>query len=196
MFCLMLSFGCCTHSSLRYMLLHIIIILFLLLVCILCSYFCFFFLMIRRPPRSTRTDTLFPYTTLFRSGGRRRRRRGSRRCRCSSAAVRPAPAGRSHSVGRDPARRRSRPRGRRRAAPRPARRWTPAFLRLEPGLRSASGCRRRCSRTPDRCRQTLTGGPSHGRRSRAHRTLAPSAVPQRTTLLGTTAPPHISAASP
>src|SRR3546814_15275929 len=33
-----------------------------------CFYcFCFFFLMIRRPPRSTRTDTLFPYTTLFRS---------------------------------------------------------------------------------------------------------------------------------
>src|SRR3546814_15936931 len=29
-----------------------------------------FFLMIRRPPRSTRTDTLFPYTTLFRSPGR------------------------------------------------------------------------------------------------------------------------------
>src|SRR3546814_2084452 len=44
---------------------------------ILSSFFCavllfvsllfFFFLMIRRPPRSTRTDTLFPYTTLFRS---------------------------------------------------------------------------------------------------------------------------------
>src|SRR3546814_19783348 len=33
--------------------------------------FCFFFLMIRRPPRSTRTDTLFPYTTLFRSVARR-----------------------------------------------------------------------------------------------------------------------------
>src|SRR3546814_2571757 len=31
--------------------------------------FFFFFLMIRQPPRSTRTDTLFPYTTLFRSGG-------------------------------------------------------------------------------------------------------------------------------
>src|SRR3546814_13319605 len=31
------------------------------------SSFLFFFLMIRRPPRSTRTDTLFPYTTLFRS---------------------------------------------------------------------------------------------------------------------------------
>src|SRR3546814_21005058 len=29
--------------------------------------FLFFFLMLRRPPRSTRTDTLFPYTTLFRS---------------------------------------------------------------------------------------------------------------------------------
>src|SRR3546814_8151801 len=34
-----------------------------MLVC--CDYF--FFLRIRRPPRSTRTDTLFPYTTLFRS---------------------------------------------------------------------------------------------------------------------------------
>src|SRR3546814_12037310 len=37
-----------------------------------------FFLMTRRPPRATRTDTLFPYTTLFRSagdrGGRHRRR--------------------------------------------------------------------------------------------------------------------------
>src|SRR3546814_16906534 len=30
-------------------------------------YFLIFCLMIRRPPRSTRTDTLFPYTTLFRS---------------------------------------------------------------------------------------------------------------------------------
>src|SRR3546814_12268674 len=42
----------------------------------MCLFFCsvyyllfFFFLMIRRPPRSTRTDTLFPYTTLFRSPG-------------------------------------------------------------------------------------------------------------------------------
>src|SRR3546814_9007922 len=35
---------------------------FVLIICVL-----FFFLMIRRPPRSTRTDTLFPYTTLFRS---------------------------------------------------------------------------------------------------------------------------------
>src|SRR3546814_16736052 len=39
-------------------------------LCTLCLYVflrLFFFLMIRRPPRSTRTDTLFPYTTLFRS---------------------------------------------------------------------------------------------------------------------------------
>src|SRR3546814_15218273 len=35
----------------------------------------FFFLMIRRPPRSTRTDTLFPYTTLVRSQMERRRAR-------------------------------------------------------------------------------------------------------------------------
>src|SRR3712207_9300009 len=38
------------------------------------TYFCFFFLMIRRPPRST----LFPYTTLFRSGPAQRARRDQR----------------------------------------------------------------------------------------------------------------------
>src|SRR3546814_20811757 len=32
------------------------------------SFYIFFFFMIRRPPRSTRTYTLLPYTTLFRSG--------------------------------------------------------------------------------------------------------------------------------
>src|SRR3546814_13806494 len=50
---------------------------FLLVLCFFCYYracgllfiLFFFFLMIRRPPRSTRTDTLFPYTTLFRSRG-------------------------------------------------------------------------------------------------------------------------------
>src|SRR3546814_8368476 len=40
--------------------------------------------MLRRPPRSTRNDTLFPYTTLFRSHplapARRRARRGGKRC--------------------------------------------------------------------------------------------------------------------
>src|SRR3546814_15028885 len=50
-----------------------------LLVIVLVSYFFFFFLMIRRPPRSTRTDTLFPYTTLFRSHRGHRRASPSRR---------------------------------------------------------------------------------------------------------------------
>src|SRR3546814_6652217 len=44
----------------------------MLLICLVVSGFflstlLFFFLIRRRPPRSTRTDTLFPYTTLFRS---------------------------------------------------------------------------------------------------------------------------------
>src|SRR3546814_6871807 len=55
----------------------------------LVSFFCFlslrdfffFFLMIRRPPRSTRTDTPFPYTTLFRSTASGRHRRGSANAR-------------------------------------------------------------------------------------------------------------------
>src|SRR3546814_3886829 len=37
--------------------------------------------MIRRPPRSTRTDTLFPYTTLFRSTAVRLRHPGPGKCR-------------------------------------------------------------------------------------------------------------------
>src|SRR3546814_8181857 len=57
----------------------------------------FFFLMIRRPPRSTRTDTLFPYTTLFRSHKRFdqhgsldrhvQRSRNARARRCIRAAI-------------------------------------------------------------------------------------------------------------
>src|SRR3546814_6540207 len=54
---------------------------------------CIFFLMIRRPPRSTRTDSLFPYTTLFRSRGpvaatrsRAARARVSARDRAAGAA--------------------------------------------------------------------------------------------------------------
>src|SRR3546814_6318324 len=46
----------------------------LLFLCIFRSAHTVFFLMIRRPPRSTRTDTLFPYTTLFRSALDLRRR--------------------------------------------------------------------------------------------------------------------------
>src|SRR3546814_13996530 len=41
--------------------------MWMLCVSVYMVYFFVFFLMIRRPPRSTRTDTLFPYTTLFRS---------------------------------------------------------------------------------------------------------------------------------
>src|SRR3546814_691124 len=37
----------------------------------------FFLLTIRRPPQSTRTDTLFPYTTLFRAGVDQRRQRNA-----------------------------------------------------------------------------------------------------------------------
>src|SRR3546814_2889177 len=56
-----------------------------------CSSVFFLFLIIRRPPRSTRTDTLFPYTTLFRSVSGHRwappRSRG-RRCAARSARSR------------------------------------------------------------------------------------------------------------
>src|SRR3546814_9791383 len=51
-----------------------------------------FFLMLRRPPRSTRTDTLFPYTTLFRSQqGRmyRSQRAGSTRLQDTPLTARP-----------------------------------------------------------------------------------------------------------
>src|SRR3546814_16956854 len=44
-----------------------------------------FFLMIRRPPRSTRTDTLFPYTTLFRSRIGRQVERGDMPCKIGVA---------------------------------------------------------------------------------------------------------------
>src|SRR3546814_9670147 len=58
--------------------------------------------MIRRPPRSTRTDTLFPYTTLFRSAGAdRRRARGLGQRRADGA---PGPAGRPDRPHRDRAR--------------------------------------------------------------------------------------------
>src|SRR3546814_12932058 len=67
-------------------------------------YFFFFFLMIRRPPRSTRTDTLFPYTTLFRSseGGL-----APERCRPRRALGRRA-VGRTGVSGRSRRRRRQR----------------------------------------------------------------------------------------
>src|SRR3546814_9399961 len=48
----------------------------------------FFFLMIRRPPRSTRTDTLFPYTTLFRSRSWSWSLRRSDRCKACRRSAR------------------------------------------------------------------------------------------------------------
>src|SRR3546814_1574777 len=55
--------------------------------CAMCGSLCVFFLMIPRPPRSTRTDTLFPYTTLFRSC--EASRAGTRGLRGASVARRP-----------------------------------------------------------------------------------------------------------
>src|SRR3546814_2853764 len=75
--------------------------------------------MIRRPPRATRTDTLFPYTTLFRSGGGvdlgaeegPARRHALCRDLCEGRTRRPGSAGaRGVQQGRDD------PRGQRRVA--------------------------------------------------------------------------------
>src|SRR3546814_4685049 len=56
--------------------------------------------MIRRPPRSTRTDTLFPYTTLFRSGSRPRaeaRGRGQIALRAADDRPRPLQGGQRYA---------------------------------------------------------------------------------------------------
>src|SRR3546814_18058336 len=72
----------------------------------------FFFLMIRRPPRSTRTDTLFPYTTLFRSGAGpvllavRRQEKGRAQTPCGAQEGEARPPRRHDEEGdphRDPA---------------------------------------------------------------------------------------------
>src|SRR3546814_12644446 len=102
----------------------------------------FFFLMILRPPISTRTDTLFPYTTLFRSRpAPPRLRRGSRRAtpdravrsraaRCPAGAG-PPPAGARATMrgrpgpGRPPPVRRGPPPGRSRGPAGGARRRAP-----------------------------------------------------------------------
>src|SRR6056297_1622757 len=61
-----------------------------------------FFLMRRRPPRSTRTDTLFPYTTLFRSGRPAVRCPHLRRDRRTWSRSRPLTAGRRPRLGPRP----------------------------------------------------------------------------------------------
>src|SRR3546814_18745635 len=94
--------------------------------------------MIRRPPRSTRTDTLFPYTTLFRSAGTHARRTaaadaavadddpwlGQRGMRAPRAAPRrlpllAPPASRADRMGRHPAHGPPRPPGRHRICANP-----------------------------------------------------------------------------
>src|SRR3546814_17243297 len=65
--------------------------LFVLLEYVIPLCLLFFFLMIRRPPRSTRTDTLFPYTTLFRSS----------RKHCSAASPKHIDRHREHECSED-----------------------------------------------------------------------------------------------
>src|SRR3546814_12748211 len=83
--------------------------------------------MIRRPPRSTRTDTLFPYTTLFRSDGRLPAPRRDRRGAGADLPAVPRPGRVAAQAGRQPFRRpapdgRFRPRAHARAAAPAARR--------------------------------------------------------------------------
>src|SRR3546814_8962895 len=76
----------------------------------------------RRPPRSTRTDTLFPYTTLFRSGARQLRgRRSAAEAQGAERAQRHGRADRDRRGRREHRRHRAR-QGRRCALGRPFRR--------------------------------------------------------------------------
>src|SRR3546814_17587523 len=86
--------------------------------------------MIRRPPRSTRTDTLFPYTTLFRSGAQALPRRHAyprtgaartaRRRRAAPRTLARARGGRAAAAPLLPLRPAAADRGDRRSARRPA----------------------------------------------------------------------------
>src|SRR3546814_11141732 len=106
-------------------------LLYVILLIVICY---IFFLMIRRPPRSTRTDTLFPYTTLFRSRlrtwsdnrrGRRRLQAAFRRCKAAAACAPRVP---------EAVRQARRPR--KPAAPRPLRRAPRRLPRLRTRNRS------------------------------------------------------------
>src|SRR3546814_4394837 len=88
------------------------------IICLVMCYF--FFLMLRRPPRSTRTDTLFPYTTLFRSGDD-----DDRNNPCLPRSKRPNAARTGHLAGD------SRPAGLDRARDRAPRRFASACERSE-----------------------------------------------------------------
>src|SRR3546814_17979887 len=113
-----------------------------------------FFLMIRRPPRSTRTDTLFPYTTLFRSPPRRRRRHPAQVARRTAASARGVRhhrgADRDRGAGGRPAGAfRHRPARRRAAGYGRARRLTATPPeRTKRGAHHAARCRSRCRHEP------------------------------------------------
>src|SRR3546814_643999 len=95
----------------------------------------FFFLMIRRPPRSTRTYTLFPYTTLFRS--RRRRARASTQARGPGRGPGDGHDRRSRGRGHRATARAREPRGARRPGPRRGRRPGRADLPQRPAGHAA-----------------------------------------------------------
>src|SRR3546814_12015999 len=108
-----------------------------------------FFLMIRRPPRSTLTDTLFPYTTLFRSDRERGGHAGGDHLRAAGACHGRLLAGLS-AAGND------RDHDARRhiggavfgaAAPCARGRFGPALSRRARGGRSAAGRRRERQRS-------------------------------------------------
>src|SRR3546814_12365565 len=78
--------------------LHIDVMVTRWFICVVCHdvglfVFFIFFLMIRRPPRSTRTDTLFPYTTLFRSPRAGPNRSSARQCAIELAGNQRQPHG-------------------------------------------------------------------------------------------------------
>src|SRR3546814_11153052 len=120
-----LSFNACLMLSICVYVLKYLIICFSifcvnLFFFVLCFFFLlFFFLMIRRPPRSTRTSTLFPYTTLCRArrwhrepGLYQHRHGPSTRTCCGGGACRrrgPAPRGRTAPPWRSPGRSRTAP---------------------------------------------------------------------------------------
>src|SRR3546814_20808366 len=103
-----------------------------------------FFLMIRRPPRSTRTDPLFPYTTLFRSERRRRGGGGGPRVVRAQQRLGPTRRGDARRAGgrrRVPGARRVPRRPRRLVRPRP--RLVAAHPPRPPGVRSSRSEERR-----------------------------------------------------
>src|SRR3546814_18780202 len=132
--------------------------MYILTVCIIC----FFFLTIRRPPRSTRTYTLFPYTTLFRSPDPLRKPRGAGR----AATGPPLP-------GAHRPRRRRLPRA---CRPPPARRPLHSLLANDLALAGAGLADAPRARQPD----PAAGAPrrrSGSRRSRTGRSGCPWGFP-------------------